>query len=100
MTNTDCVFCTLAKAQAIARDSLAYAVRDTSPVTPLHTLILPLRHVASYFDLDAVEKRAIDQLLDETRRDILARDPAVGGFNIGVNVGDVAGQTTSPVMSI
>lgn len=88
-----CVFCTLAKAQAIAGNSLAYAVRDTSPVTPLHTLIVPRRHVASYFELDADEKRAIDELVDELRRDILALDPAVGGFNIGINIGAVAGQT-------
>ena len=77
----------------IARNRLACAVRDTSPVTPLHTLILPNRHVAGYFDLDANEKLAIGDLLEETRRDILARDPAVAGFNIGINIGVVAGQT-------
>jgi diadenosine tetraphosphate (Ap4A) HIT family hydrolase len=77
----------------IARNGLAYTVRDTSPVTPLHTLILPNRHMAGYFDLDAKEKLAIDELLEETRRDILTRDPTVGGFNVGVNIGAPAGQT-------
>jgi ATP adenylyltransferase len=88
-----CVFCTMNKEQIVARNSLAYAVRDTSPVTPLHTLILPNRHVADYFELDADEKHAIDDLLEETRMGILTRDPKVAGFNIGVNVGVVAGQT-------
>jgi ATP adenylyltransferase len=88
-----CVFCTMNKEQIVARNSLAYAVRDTLPVTPLHTLILPNRHVADYFELDADEKHAIDDLLEETRMGILARDPTVAGFNIGVNVGVVAGQT-------
>jgi diadenosine tetraphosphate (Ap4A) HIT family hydrolase len=77
----------------VASNRLAYGVRDTSPVTPLHTLVLPRRHVTSYFDLDAREKRAIDELLEEIRLDILARDPMVAGFNIGINVGEVAGQT-------
>jgi diadenosine tetraphosphate (Ap4A) HIT family hydrolase len=77
----------------IARNGLAYAVRDTSPVTPLHTLILPNRHTPGYFDLDAKEKLAIDELLEETRRDILTRDSTVAGFNIGINVGAAAGQT-------
>jgi diadenosine tetraphosphate (Ap4A) HIT family hydrolase len=77
----------------IARNGLAYTVRDTSPVTPLHTLILPNRHMAGYFDLDAKEKLAIYELLEETRRDILTRDPTVAGFNIGINVGAAAGQT-------
>ena len=62
-------------------------------MTPLHTLVLPRRHVVGYFDLDAEEKWVIGELLDELRIDILARDPAVAGFNIGVNVGEAAGQT-------
>jgi len=77
----------------VARNDLAYAVRDTSPVTPLHTLILSRRHIASYFDLEADEKRAIDDLLQAIRHDILTSDPAVAGFNIGINVGAAAGQT-------
>lgn len=88
-----CVFCTMNKEQIVASNNLAYAVRDTSPVTPLHTLILPYRHVADYFELGADEKHAIDDLLEETRMGILTRDPTVAGFNIGVNVGAVAGQT-------
>jgi ATP adenylyltransferase len=93
MTDAGCVFCTLAEAKAVASNRLAYAVRDTSPVTPLHTLILPHRHVASYFDLDSDEKRAIGEIVEEMRRDILAHDTAVAGFNIGINIGAVAGQT-------
>ena len=69
MTNlsseTSCVFCTVRDEPIVARNRLAYAVRDTSPVTALHTLILPNRHVASYFDLDADEQRAIDELLEK-----------------------------------
>jgi ATP adenylyltransferase len=89
----DCVFCMMAEAHVATQNQLAFSVRDTSPVTALHTLILPKRHVPSYFDLDAEEKGAIDELLKQSRRDILALDPSVKGFNIGINVGKVAGQT-------
>ena len=88
-----CVFCTMDQQQVFASNGIAYAVRDTSPVTPLHTLVLPNRHVADYFELEPEERRAIAHLLEESRRDILAGDPTVAGFNIGVNVGAVAGQT-------
>jgi ATP adenylyltransferase len=88
-----CVFCTIGEELMVASNQLACAVRDTSPVTPLHTLVLPRRHIASYFDLDAGEKGAIDDLLQEIRLDLLSRDPGVAGFNIGVNIGGVAGQT-------
>ena len=88
-----CVFCSMSEEHIVARNGLAYTVRDTSPVTPLHTLILPSRHISSYFDLDSKEKTAIGELLEEARRDILTRDRTVAGFNIGINVGAAAGQT-------
>jgi diadenosine tetraphosphate (Ap4A) HIT family hydrolase len=88
-----CVFCGLAEEKIIAQNRLAYAVRDNAPVTPLHTLILPKRHAPGYFDLSPKEKRAIDELIDEVRLAILADDPDVAGFNIGVNIGKIAGQT-------
>ena len=88
-----CVFCAVAEEKIIAQNPLAYAVRDAAPVTPLHTLILPRRHVSPYFDLGAAEKCAIDEVLEETRRAILADDPEVAGFNIGINIGEAAGQT-------
>ena len=89
----NCVFCAIAEKEIVAQNPLAYAVRDITPVTPLHTLILPRRHVPSYFDLETDEKRAIDELLDAMRRAILLQDVSVAGFNIGVNIGKVAGQT-------
>jgi ATP adenylyltransferase len=88
-----CVFCAVADDKIIARNGLACALRDNAPVTRLHTLILPTRHVPSYFDLETDEKRAIDQLLDAMQSAVCADDPAVAGFNIGVNIGKVAGQT-------
>lgn len=88
-----CVFCTLPEFRFVCANALAFAVRDTSPVTPLHSLILPRRHVSSYFDVDGEEHDAMHQLLDQIRRGIVAQDPTVEGFNIGINVGEAAGQT-------
>ena len=88
-----CPFCTLPAAAMVAANALAFAVRDIQPAAPLHTMVLPRRHVADYFDLDAAEREALAVLLGECRRDLLARDPAIAGFNIGVNIGAAAGQT-------
>jgi ATP adenylyltransferase len=88
-----CVFCAMAEDRFVGANGLAFAVRDTAPVTALHTLILPRRHVASYFDLHDAERRAIDALLEHTRREIVQQDPSVAGFNIGINIGEAAGQT-------
>jgi len=68
-------------------------VRDIAPVAPFHTLVLPRRHAADYFDLDAAEREAIAALLAECRNAIAREDPTVGGFNIGINIGAAGGQT-------
>ncbi len=89
----NCVFCTMPEGRMVFARRLAYAVYDTTPVTPLHMLVLPRRHVASYFELKTTERRAIEELLALARTTILTKDEAVLGFNIGINVGAVAGQT-------
>jgi ATP adenylyltransferase len=88
-----CVFCRPEPEAIIGANELAFAVRDTAPVTRLHTLVLPRRHVSGYFDLIAAEHEAIRELIERARREILATDPDVAGFNLGVNVGETAGQT-------
>ena len=88
-----CVFCAVPDEKIVAQNRLAYALRDNAPVTRLHTLILPKRHVPGYFDLAPEERYAIDEMIGMVRLAILADDPAVAGFNIGINIGKVAGQT-------
>jgi diadenosine tetraphosphate (Ap4A) HIT family hydrolase len=91
-----CRFCQVIAAP-VGSNALAYAIRDGNPVTPLHTLIIPQRHVESFFDLHGGERNAIFALLDEMKWDIQQKDGAVEGFNIGVNNGEVAGQSVPHV---
>ena len=88
-----CIFCEVQADRTIASNTLAVAIRDNYPVTELHTLVVPRRHCRTFFDLFEPERRAINQLLDEVRTEILGRDSSVGGFNIGINNGEAAGQT-------
>lgn len=91
--DTDCSFCTMTSDRVILQNRLAYAVRDGFPVTPMHTLVIPKRHVADYFSLSRPELNACDDLVRQVRQDIQGRDAAVSGFNIGMNAGAAAGQT-------
>jgi diadenosine tetraphosphate (Ap4A) HIT family hydrolase len=79
----------------VAFNSLAFAVHDKYPVTALHSLVIAKRHAVTFFDLFEPERRAINQLLDKLRAEITEKDFCVSGFNIGINNGDVAGQTIS-----
>jgi diadenosine tetraphosphate (Ap4A) HIT family hydrolase len=51
-----------------------FAIRYAYPVTPLHTLVLPRRHIATYVDLSCREAMAIDELLGRFREHIVADD--------------------------
>jgi diadenosine tetraphosphate (Ap4A) HIT family hydrolase len=89
----DCRFCTSISSRVIASNTLAVAIRDAFPVTSLHSLVIPRRHVADYFGLTQEEREACAELMHQLRTDILREDPSVDGFNIGMNVGEAAGQT-------
>ena len=55
--------------------------------------MVPKRHTADYFDLGIAESRACHRLVTEARAVVCKADPAVMGFNVGINSGEVAGQT-------
>lgn len=97
MTIDTCPFCDIHPDAIVAENDLAIAIRDKFPVMPLHTLVIPRRHVADYFDLVEHELSAIHALLRECRIGIFDVDASVGGFNVGANVGRAAGQKISHV---
>jgi ATP adenylyltransferase len=89
----DCPFCLLDNRSALVENELAVAVRDAYPVTEGHSLVIPRRHVESFFDLGAPEIKACTSLLAGVRNDCLEKDDSITGFNIGVNDGSDSGQT-------
>jgi len=88
-----CVFCAIEQERVIAENELAFVIRDGFPVTPLHHLIIPKRHVTGYFELGQAEINAVNQLLHQAKKIIEEADAGVSGFNVGVNTGESAGQT-------
>jgi ATP adenylyltransferase len=88
-----CLFCDIPKERIIAENELAYAVLDGFPVTEGHSLVIPKHHVEDYFSLTKEELLACDSLLQGIREGAIKKDSDIGGFNIGMNAGLVAGQT-------
>ncbi len=76
----------------LRENELAYAIYDKYPVSRGHILIIPKRHVSSYFDTTPEERRAMEALLDECKT-FLDETHSPDGYNIGINVGQAAGQT-------
>lgn len=90
---TECLFCSPPPERVIMQNDLAFAIRDGFPVTALHTLVIPRRHVEDYFGLTSDELLACDALLRRLKSEIVQMDPMVAAFNIGMNAGRAAGQT-------
>jgi diadenosine tetraphosphate (Ap4A) HIT family hydrolase len=88
----DCPFCQLPAQRVLDSNAHALAVADAFPVSPGHTLIISRRHVADFFELTEGEEAAVHELLCRMK-DRLASTLKPDGWNIGVNVGTVAGQT-------
>lgn len=92
MGKASCLFCAIPGNQVLIEHPLALAKRDGHPVSKGHTLIIPRRHVASFFETTEEERQAMLKLLDEMKAK-LDREHKPDGYNIGVNNGLAAGQT-------
>ncbi|WP_067048584.1 HIT family protein [Methanofollis ethanolicus] len=92
LTGATCPFCDPSPADIVVQNTLAYARADAFPVSPGHTLIVPFRHVSSFFEATEAERVALLDLLCRCR-DALEERYHPDGWNIGINVGPAAGQT-------
>jgi len=87
----NCIFCST-REEKIFENELAFVIRDAFPVSPGHMLIIPKRHISSYFQATPEEREAMDSLLFSTK-ELLEKEYRPDGYNIGVNIGEAAGQS-------
>jgi diadenosine tetraphosphate (Ap4A) HIT family hydrolase len=87
-----CPFCSIPAERFVLESAYAIVIRDAFPVSPGHTLIIPKRHVASFFEVTEAERADLVSLLVAARDDLEGElHPA--GYNVGINDGAAAGQT-------
>tara|TARA_B100001769_G_C21925943_1_gene499159 strand:- start:315 stop:716 length:402 start_codon:yes stop_codon:yes gene_type:complete len=93
----DCLFCKIQQPgyekEIVYSNEYFVATRDSYPVTPLHTLIIPKRHFASFFEMNDDEQAAVFSILKQQRDEIMTLDSSVTSFNVGTNDGIDAGQS-------
>jgi diadenosine tetraphosphate (Ap4A) HIT family hydrolase len=94
---SDCPFCNPdSERELIVESATAYAIYDKFPVSEGHALIIPKRHCLDYFDLTFKEQAACIFMQNKVKEILTARfNP--DGFNIGINIGESAGQTVHHV---
>lgn len=93
----DCIFCKIASGELPARviyeDDRAVAFEDIAPQAPVHTLVIPKRHISTLLDMADGDKELVGHLFRVARD--LAREKGVdeGGFRLVLNTNADAGQT-------
>ena len=85
--------CELCSPQSVlSENELAYVRPDNHALSRGHVLVVPKRHVADFFEMTPEEQAAVLELLREAQRRVSA-DHWPDGYNIGVNIGQAAGQS-------
>jgi diadenosine tetraphosphate (Ap4A) HIT family hydrolase len=92
MAPVKCPFCNPPAEDIVARNDLCYARRDRYPVSRGHLLVMPFRHTPDFFSMTPEERVALVALVVSCR-DLISKEFSPAGYNIGFNVGAVAGQT-------
>lgn len=89
---SECPFCKISAAWVSLANDVAFVQRDGYPVSKGHTLIIPRRHVESFFDCTAEERQGLLSLLVQAKEQ-LDEQCQPDGYNVGINDGQTADQT-------
>ena len=92
----NCPFCnienTADKSRIVYQDDTWIAIYDNYPVSEGHVLLIPKRHVETFFNLNMVEFGSLGVTIGIIKM-ILDKKFHPDGYNIGANCGEAAGQT-------
>ena len=93
--SSDCIFCSKPalpddEAFIVHRGTSCYVILNAFPYTNGHVMVAPFEHVG---DLRSLQADASAELMALTQRSLAAIERVYGaeGFNVGMNLGDVAG---------
>jgi ATP adenylyltransferase len=92
----DCIFCAAAEGVEerarwiVQRGERCFTILNTFPYAPGHLMVAPVRHVG---ELEGLDDEETVELLALARRGVAALRSAMSphGFNVGLNLGEVAG---------
>jgi diadenosine tetraphosphate (Ap4A) HIT family hydrolase len=91
---TDCPFCKIESDRILWQDDRVFIIYDGFPISQGHALIIPKRHIESFFDATTEERDALLAGLD-TAKQVIENNYEPDSYNIGINDGQAAGQTVA-----
>lgn len=98
MADAPCPFCPPEAERTFHTGALVLGIWDGFPVSPGHALLLPKRHTPTWFEATTEEQQELVAAIAVARRVIEERCVAErrarpDGYNVGMNIGETAGQT-------
>ena len=89
----ECRFClTKPSRRIMIKGQYGFAAWDRHPASEGHFLVIPYRHFASYFDIKDEEREELWNLVAQGR-EMCEQKYHPDGYNIGINIGEAAGQS-------
>ena len=76
----------------LIENELGFVIYDGFPVSKGHCLVVPQRVYSNYFDSTEDEIIGLQKLVLETKK-FLDKEYQPEGYNVGINCGEVSGQT-------
>ncbi len=91
MTINTCAYCNFDEYDIIDKNDFGVILPEPNALSKGHSVIVPLRHVSSFFDITDKERKSLLSLLELARNELQLRHHPTG-FHIGFNDGVVFGQ--------
>lgn len=91
MTAKKCPYCEFDEFDIIDKNDFGVILPETNPLSKGHSVIVPLRHTDSFFELTEKERNSLSTLLELARNELKIRHHPEG-FHIAFNDGDVFGD--------
>lgn len=92
----DCIFCKIASgeipAEKLYEDDEIFVIKDIAPLTPVHLLVIPKKHVPTLLDLEEPDAELIGKVFLIARKVAHEAGVAEQGFRVVHNVNDWGGQ--------
>ncbi len=92
-----CIFCEIIEkkrpAKIIYEDELTIAFEDINPQAPVHTLVIPKKHISTSLDIKEKENGLVGHLFQVANK--IAKDKGIAerGFRLVMNSNPESGQT-------
>ncbi len=99
MTEKLCTYCNHDEYDVIAKNEFGVILPETNALTQGHSVIIPLRHISSFFDTTDRERKSLQSLLELARNELKIRHQPEG-FHIAFNDGHVFGDKESDHLHI